>query len=492
MQLKLALPKGRLMAATAALLDKAGLCLDEYGSGSRSYRPACRSLPGLQMKVFQEKDIPIQVAVGNYDLGICGLDWIDELLAKFPASSVVKVRDLGYGYSQLHLVSSSQSLVFGIDDVGNLARVVRVASEYPNLAEAFALRLRLKRFQIFPLWGAAESYPPDSAELALVAGNGGLAPGLRSVVSVLSSSAYLIANRRSWESKDMAELLAMLERVGDIARALGQSPRALGAGVREWLGREGSRGVTPDVAEAKSSGSEAPVTRAAQEGCLHLALPDGHQQPPTLEFLQKAGIRLDGYGKGVSRPATDLPGVYVKVIRPQDMPLQVACGNFDLAVSGRDWLLDHLSRFPGSPVKELLGLGFGKVRVVAVVSESVRVETAHQLRAMVHNGRFPRLRVASEYVNLADKYARDNHLGHYQIIPTWGASEAFLPEDADLLIENTQTGRTLAENKLKIIDTLLESQACLIGRVNGPREPAVRSAIESLVERFRRALKAGG
>ena len=81
----------------------------------------------------------------------------------------------------------------------------------------------------------------------------------------------------------------------------------------------------------------------------------------------------------------------------------------------------------------------------------------------LYRGREEPFRIASEYVNIADKYARDNHLGHYRVIPTWGATEAFLPEDADLLIENTETGRTIARHNLKIIDTLFESTGCLIG-----------------------------
>jgi len=50
----------------------------------------------------------------------------------------------------------------------------------------------------------------------------------------------------------------------------------------------------------------------------------------------------------------------------------------------------------------------------------------------------------------------------YRVIPTWGATEAFLPDDADLLIENTETGATLKRHNLKIIETLFESTACLI------------------------------
>jgi ATP phosphoribosyltransferase len=99
------------------------------------------------------------------------------------------------------------------------------------------------------------------------------------------------------------------------------------------------------------------------------------------------------------------------------------------------------------------------------------------------------LRVASEYVNIADKYARDNHLGPYRVIPTWGASEAFLPEDADLLIENTQTGRTLAKHNLKIVDTLFESTACLIGRIDCISNPIKDKRVESIVDMLKAAVK---
>ena len=79
--------------------------------------------------------------------------------------------------------------------------------------------------------------------------------------------------------------------------------------------------------------------------------------------------------------------------------------------------------------------------------------------------------MASEYVRIADKYARDNHLGMYRIIPTWGATEAFIPDDADMLIENTETGGTLKRHNLKIIETLFESTACLIANTDALNSP---------------------
>jgi len=440
MQIKLALPKGRLLSLTNILLQKSGLELGGYNEHSRSYRPQCSNFPDLFLKIFHERDIPIQVAVGNYDLGICGLDWVEELLAKYPSSALVKVRDLGYGKSDLCVAISESAKVASVEELRSKVETIRIATEYPNLAESFALRLRLKRFNIFPLWGAAEVYPPESAELALLpqTPDSPFDQGLIPLTSILCSSAFLIAHQHSWESKDMSSLLHCLYAVGHMKEVRSEGLENRGGGIKGW-----------------SSGS--------QNSALWLALPDGHQQKPTLEFLRKAGIKVRDYFPTSRRPVISLKGVNVKVIRPQDMPLQVANGNFDLAITGKDWLYDHLCRFPSSPVKEILDLGFGKVRVVAVVSNELPVDSPQDLRELLGRGSLTTLRVASEYTNLADKYARDNHLSPYRLVPTWGASEAFLPEDADLLIENVQTGRTLAQHNLKIIDTLFESSACLVG-----------------------------
>ena len=125
---------------------------------------------------------------------------------------------------------------------------------------------------------------------------------------------------------------------------------------------------------------------------------------------------------------------------------------------------------------------------MAVVSKGLSISDVGGLRKFNAEPAAP-LRVASEYVNIADKYARDNHLGLYRVIPTWGASEAFLPEDADLLIENTQTGRTIARHNLKIIDTLFQSTACLIGNSKQVPSPTKQKRIKSIIERLQTAVK---
>ncbi len=465
MAVKLALPKGRLLRKTAARLQKAGWGLDEYNASIGFYRPKSQKFPDILIRVFHEKDIPIQIAMGNYDLGICCRDWVEELLAKYPSSDIVKVADLGYGQGSLYTAAVTPP------DVRANGAPVRIASEYPNLAEAYALKNRLSRFSVFPVWGAAEVYPPENAELVLLpAGEGYISgAGLRPLERVLDYSAWLIANRASRATKDLDKIITSL--------------RAATSGEK----------TTTGVAPSPVSEGRGRISVKVSPDTVRLALPDGHQQQQTVNLLNRAGIRLDDYpsATGNRRPGIAIAGVTVKVIRPQDMPLQVANGNFDLAVTGRDWLTDHRSQFPASPVSEVLDLKLRRVRLVAVVSKEIPADDIVGLRDYIAQ-RGETLRVASEYVNLADKYARDNHLGRYHIIPTWGATEGFLPEDADLLIENTETGRTIARHNLKIIDTLFESTACLIGNDGALADAAKKKRMEFIVNKLKSAVEAVG
>ncbi len=473
MPIKIALPKGRLLDETAQLLQSAGWGLNGYHKDTRLYRFDSDKFPCLFAKVFNEKDIPVQVAIGNYDLGICGLDWVEELLTRYPSSALVRVINLGYGSGTLYLVAGSSSGLSSVDEAVSKMHTLRIASEYPNLAEALALDLRIRRFNVYPLWGAAVAYPPETADLALVPGEREgdfYGQCLEPMYRVLSYSAFVVANKYSLEKKDMSDLLVSL------------SDRGCSGSV------DGYKTVLYDKGALTPSNGVHPDERAKET--IRLALPDGHQQKPTLDILHRAGIRIDDYPSptGNRRPYIYIDGVEVKVIRPQDMPLQVANGNFDLAITGRDWVREHLYQFPSSPVQEIVGLGYGWVRIVAVVVNDMPVSDIDGLRKLALEESRD-LRIASEYTNIADKYARDNHLGNYRIIPTWGATEAFLPEDADLLIENTQTGRTLAKNNLKIIDTFFESTACLIGNSRATAGQGKRENMEAIIEAMKLAVE---
>jgi ATP phosphoribosyltransferase len=461
---RIALPKGKLLEETATFLEKAGWQLNDYSQTMRNYRLKSARFTEMLIKVFQEKDIPIQVAIGNYDLGICGLEWIEELTSKYAASAPVRIRNLGYGRGALYIAASSAAKIASIKDLSLEPDVVRIVSEYPNIAESFALNLRLRRFGVYPVWGAAEAYPPENATLALVAGGTdekALNNGLKSLGKVLDFSACLIANRTSWQQKDLSEVMATLENVQLEEK---ETPIAVSVPSIHFI---------PQVIDKDT---------------VRLALPDGHAQRHTVQLLNKAGILIDDYPSktGNRRPTSNLEGVAIKVIRPQDMPLQVANDSFDLAITGIDWLTDHLDMFPGSPVQALVDFKVSWVKIVAAVAGDVPVNNIYDYRQFCQKNASS-VRIASEYINIADKYARDNRLGMYRVLPTWGATEAFIPEDADILIENTETGSTIARHNLKIIDTLFESTAHLIGAKNREYSAVKQARITNIIKLLSKA-----
>jgi ATP phosphoribosyltransferase len=468
--IKLALPKGRFLSPTASLLAEIDVGFKGYSNGAKQYRLRSARFPSLSAKILQEKDIPIQVAVGNYDLGICGLDWIEEFLVKYPAGALVKIASLNYGEGSIHVVASAQAGITSLDDLSARRNDCRIVSEYPNLSEALALNLRMRRFRIFPVWGAAEAYPPENADLAVLWGKSRAhiaTQGLIPLKRLLPVTAFLIANRESLENKDLSQILMCFD---------------------SQLTAEPQTSIENELDSSKKLKVPRPSWPAKE---VNLALPDGHQQAPTAQFLKQAGLALQGYSEeGVSRrPSADLDWLGIKVIRPQDMPLQVANGNFDLAITGEDWLREHLYRFPSSPVKKLFALGLGTVKVVAAVSQEMPVNNIDELRSLVQSNKFAPLKVASEYINIADKYLRDNHVNPYKLIPTWGASEAFLPEDADMLIDNVQTGKTLKQHQLKTLDVLFQSSACLIANKGSLASSDKKEKVKFLTQKLRAGLR---
>jgi ATP phosphoribosyltransferase len=465
--IRLALPTGDLREPVGRLLASAGLAVDDYARGSRSYLGRLKGAADVLVRVFREKDIPIQIALGNYDLGICRLEWIEDLTQRYPTDGIVPLRDLEIGGRSLY-VAVDAARDGDIRDWAQLAGL-RIVSEYANIAEALAMGLRLSDYRVFPVWGSAEAYPPEDADLALVAATNeddvrrlGLAP----LHQLLESSVWLIANRRSESNSHLAPLL-------DSLATLGRAPN-------------GRRSLSLPVAP---TGSQRLIDRRPNPGeVVRMALPDGHQQEHAVATLDAAGLKVDGYAAGecVARPKADIPGLALKVIRPQDMPQQVALGHFDLAISGRDWLFDHLCAFPDSPVEEAVDLGLGRYRVAADVSRGLPVDSLDDAVSLWGREGKQTVRLASEYANVADHCARSHHLPRYKVIPISGASEGFVPEDAELLIEGTETGATLAANNLKAIDTLLESTACVIvrrGRVLDNKRPL----LEHLLTLFRAA-----
>ena len=448
--IRLALPTGPLRRETAALLDAAGCGVAEYAAGSRALRFEILDGAGIA-RVFREKDIPAQVALGNYDAGICSSHWVEELAQRFPGLGVVRLSDLGFGRASLWLAARGDSAEAS----------VRIVSEYPNIAETLARKMRLPRYRIYPVWGAADAYPPEDADLALVAAEDAAmldAHGLRALAEVMPGAACLVANKGSLAQRDLSLLLSRLLRVGRPA-------------------------VQPQLSAPRLALRLAQPVRRQR---LRLALPDGHAQSHTAAVLRAAGISIQGYDeeRAETRPTLAIDGIDVKVIRPQDMPQQVAIGNFDLAVTGRDVLFDHLVQFPSSPVEEVLDLRRSRYSLAAIVKDVPADTVAGALEYWRATRTGLPIRIASEFPNIADHFARERHAGRYSIIPIAGASEGFVPDDAEILIEGIETGSSVRANKLTVLERFFESTNCLIANKRRPEGP-LRAVYDALVERMR-------
>jgi ATP phosphoribosyltransferase len=477
--IRVALPRGELRAPLAERLAAVEFVAEGYGEGSRAYRFSVDGRPRVAVRVFSDEDIPIQVALGQYDLGVTSRAWIDELVTRFGHDSIVPLRALDLGEERIVLAAPPDVTIAELAAL----RPLRVATTHPHLTARYLNRLRVPDYRLIEVWGRPEAWPPEDADAAALAVPAGDAlpsdlasEGLEAVAELHRGSAWLVANRRALAARDLREALDPLLRLpahprgarGDLDGPAAPQPLALGGG---------------------PSGPRAAGAERAAEDALRLAVPDGHAQRHTVQALAEAGLAFDGYDdeRAVRRPGSAIEGVEVKVIRPQDMPQAVALGRFDLALTGRDWLAAHLAAFPSSPVVELCDLRRSRYRMGAVVSEDVPAETIAE--AVAHWRRDdPRraIRVASEYVALADHYARERQLGRYRVIPIAGASEGFVPEDAEILIEGSETGTTLKANRLRMIDVIMESTNCAIGSTVRP--PGARGELrDRLVERLEAA-----
>lgn len=134
-------------------------------------------------------------------------------------------------------------------------------------------------------------------------------------------------------------------------------------------------------------------------------------------------------------------------------------------------------------------LGRNRYRIGPVVDRAFPAETtADALEIWRNLGRA--VRIASEFPATAEQFARDSHLPYTSIIPIAGASEGFVPEDADILVEGSETGTSIQANGLKMLDPFMESTNCVIWR----RPPVTKNVplLNHLVDRLRASVASGG
>lgn len=209
---------------------------------------------------------------------------------------------------------------------------------------------------------------------------------------------------------------------------------------------------------------------------LKLALPKGRMKDGVFGLLADAGVRVRETARGY-RPSINLDGVDAKILKPQNTVQMLASGLRDLGFAGADWVaeldLDH-------ELVEVLDTGMDAVRIVAAAPAAV-----------LDNGKLPStpLRIASELKGLTEAWIAKRNVGD-TFIRTYGATEVFPPEDADCIVDITQTGATLEANGLVITDELMRSSTRLYASKDAWANEAKRAKIESIALLVRGVLEA--
>jgi ATP phosphoribosyltransferase len=196
---------------------------------------------------------------------------------------------------------------------------------------------------------------------------------------------------------------------------------------------------------------------------LKLVLPKGRINTKVLKLLNDCGIQLIG-GERDYRPKAYGFDFEVKLLKSQNIPSLVAMGQHDIGFAGLDWLVETDSK-----VEVIKDLGFDPVRIVTCIPEEWDWQEMQQ-RPLI---------VASEYTTISKAYL--DKLGlDYQLLRSYGATEVFPPEDADMIIDNTSTGTTIHANRLKIVDTVMKSTTQLIANTDALNDIGKRKDIEDL------------
>lgn len=210
------------------------------------------------------------------------------------------------------------------------------------------------------------------------------------------------------------------------------------------------------------------------DSTLRLALPKGRMEGGVLALMRDAGIRVS-VGAREYRPSISLPGVDVKILKPQNIIGMLEAGARDVGFAGADWVAEF-----GADVVELLDTRLDPVRLVAAAPPDLLEDGGLPATGMV---------VASEYASLAERWIRGRGLDA-TLIRTFGATEVFPPEDADCIVDNTATGSTLRANGLTIVDELMVSSTRLYASPAAIEDPVRRERIEAIVLVLRSVLEA--
>ncbi len=215
------------------------------------------------------------------------------------------------------------------------------------------------------------------------------------------------------------------------------------------------------------------------------------------EIFKSAGLKLNFSSSRDYRPSINDKGLYIKLLRPQEIPSYLLAEyDFDVGISGRDWVKES-----GVNVELLLDLEVGKINIVFCIPNNWNYNSLDDILEDYSKNDKP-FRISTEYINLTLDYVKSNKTynslygkSEPMVITPWkiwgtnekvkiflsfGATEAKPPEEVDAIIDNTQTGSTIRENNLKILDVIDNSTAYLIGNKKSLQNELKREKIKDL------------
>jgi ATP phosphoribosyltransferase len=219
---------------------------------------------------------------------------------------------------------------------------------------------------------------------------------------------------------------------------------------------------------------------------LKLGIPKGSLQDATVQLFARAGFNIYVNPRSYF-PAIDDPEIECMLIRAQEMARYVADGVLDAGLTGLDWVAEQAEangRGPVIPVADLVYAkqSYGKIRWVLAVPEDSKVRTVRDLEGAT---------IATELVRVTQSwFARQGVRVNVEF--SWGATEVKPPTLADAIVEATETGSTLRANRLRIVDTVIESNTQLIANPAALEDAWKRMRLENLALLLRAAIEAHG
>ena len=217
---------------------------------------------------------------------------------------------------------------------------------------------------------------------------------------------------------------------------------------------------------------------------LRLVLPKGSLEKATLELFEAADLPVIRSSTVDYQATIDDPRIEsVRILRPQEIPMYVAEGLFDIGITGRDWVEET-----GSVVETLGELKYSKatsnpIKLVVAVAGDNPAGSVDDLP----NG----VRVQSEYPELTKRFFAD-HGVEAEVRLSYGATEAKIPDIADCVVEITETGRALRAAGLKVIDTILLSYTEVVANPVAAKDPDKRKAMDQIMTLLNGVLDARG